>query len=46
MHRQLGQFEQAEKALQDMPTHEKNVTQRLIKRLIKEKVTAPMRYRM
>lgn len=46
LHRQLGQFEQAEKALQDMLADKKNVTQRLIKRLIKEEVTAPMRYRM
>lgn len=46
LHRELGQFEQAMQALEEKPDDEKNTTQQLLKRLIKEKETAPMRYRM
>lgn len=46
IHRELGQFEQAAQALQEKPNDIKNTTQQLLKRLIKQKETAPMRYRM
>ena len=45
IHRELGEFEQALHVLQEMPEDEKSVRQRLLHRLIREKETAPMRYR-
>lgn len=46
LHRELGQFEQADRVLQEKPNEKKNIILRLIGQLILEKVTAPMRYRM
>jgi hypothetical protein len=46
LHRELGQFEHAMQALEEKPDDEKNKTHQLLKRLIKVKETAPMRYRM
>ena len=46
LHRALGQFEQATQALQTLEEKEKGVTSKLMAKLIAEKETAPMRYRM
>lgn len=46
LHRELGQFEQAAEALRLAPDKEGDVTTRLLKKLVKEKEIAPMRYRM
>lgn len=45
IHRELGQFDQAMQALEES-TNEEDKTWLLLKRLINEKETAPMRYRM
>lgn len=46
LHRELGQFEQAAEALRLAPENEGDVTTRLLKKLVKDKEIAPMRYRM
>ncbi len=46
IYREQGQFEEASLALNELPEHDSNVTRRLMARLIKEKVNAPMRYWM
>lgn len=46
LHRELGQFEQAAQALGPVEADDQNVTKRLMDQLIKDKETAPMRYRM
>lgn len=46
LHRELGQFEQAAEALRLVPENERDVTTRLLKKLVEDKEIAPMRYRM
>lgn len=46
LHRELGQFEQAAEALRLIPENKTDVTTRLLKKLVKNKEIAPMRYRM
>lgn len=46
LYRELGRFDEASRALSELPEDDKNVTRRLMVRLVKEKETAPMRYRM
>lgn len=45
-HRELGQFEQAAKALKELKEDDQDVTSRLIADLIQRGETAPMRYRV
>ncbi len=44
--RELGQFEEAEKQIAMLPENQRGVTSDLITRLINEKETALVRYRM
>lgn len=46
LHRELGQFESAAQALAELKEEDQDVTSRLIDKLIQQKETAPMRYRM
>jgi len=46
LHRELGEFEQAAYAMQQIPEDDETVTQQVMHRLINEKEIAPMRYRM
>jgi len=46
LHRELGQFDRAQEALQQLTHEDQGVTSRLIARLVHERQTAPMRYRM
>ena len=46
LYREQGRFEEAQRAMDAVEKREVDVTVRLISRLIKERDTAPMRYRM
>lgn len=46
LHRELGQFEQGGRVLQERPNEKKNIILRLMGQLILGKITAPVRYRV
>ena len=46
LHRELGEFEEAAKALDEYEEKDQGVTSKLLAKLIKDRETAPMRYRM
>lgn len=46
LHRELGQFEQAAEALSRVPEKDRDVTTDLLEKLVKNRETAPMRYRV
>jgi hypothetical protein len=46
LHRELGQFEQGGRVLQERPNEKKTIILRLMGQLILGKITAPVRYRV
>jgi hypothetical protein len=46
LYRETGRFDEAEGMIQTLDESEVDVTSKLISRLIKEKQTAPIRYRL
>lgn len=46
LHRELGDFEQAAKALDEYEQKDQGTTSKLLAKLVKDRETAPMRYRM
>jgi len=46
LHRELGEFEQAAKALDEYGDKDQGTTSKLLAKLVKDRETAPMRYRM
>jgi tetratricopeptide (TPR) repeat protein len=46
LHRELGEFDQAAQALQKLDEKDRDITSQLMTKLVHEKQTAPVRYRM
>lgn len=46
LHRELGEFEKAAKVLDEFEEEDQGTTSKLLARLVKDRETAPMRYRM
>ena len=46
LHRELGEFEEAAKALDEYEEKDQGTTSKLLAKLIKDREAAPMRYRL